>query len=347
MNKLKKEECDCLLETNTLMSCLEIGKLLTSTYNLKEILDLIMLRVSQLIPAQNWSILLKDQSTGELSFEVVVGIDKELVENVRIPLGEGVAGRVAKTGEALFLEDVEDDSIIDREVDKKTGFVTKSIICLPLKIHDKILGVIEVVNVENFEKFESKDLPALQILADYAAIGIENSQYFEKIRQLSITDEYTGLYNARYLHSVLEGLIKKSAENNEKLAVVFVDIDNFKDVVDTHGHLSGSKVLKEIGEKIMEYLDKDDTLIKYGGDEYVLMFPQSDKNDAAKKVKKILDSIRKSTFLNSESLSIKVTASFGVAIYPDDAKTKKELLLAADNLMYKVKESTKNDIGLT
>jgi diguanylate cyclase (GGDEF)-like protein len=333
------------LQSNTLLASLQIGKLLTSTLNLNEILELIMSKVSELIKAANWSLLLKDENKNELFFAVVVGLDKELIKDVRIPLGIGIAGHVAESGQALFIADAQQDGRLHRKVDQITGFTTKSVICIPLKIQGKTLGVIEIINIEDIEYFKSTYLPILQVLADYAAIAIMNSNYFSKIQRMSVTDEYTGLYNARYLHDILERLISQHSLENKTIAVVFVDIDNFKTVVDTHGHLCGSHILKEIGQTITSYLSKADILIKYGGDEYVIILPDRDKEDACLLVEKIKQAIANSTYLTSESKGIHVTASFGLAMYPQDAQTEKDLLIKADNFMYRVKKGSKNGIG--
>jgi diguanylate cyclase (GGDEF)-like protein len=333
------------LESNTLVASLQIGKLLTSTLNLNEILELIMSKVSDLIKAANWSLLLKDESKNELFFAVVVGLDKELIKEVKIPLGVGIAGRVAESGQPLFIADAQRDDRIHRKVDQITGFTTKSVICIPLTIQGKTLGVMEIINVEDIDYFKSTYLPILQILADYAAIAIMNSNYFSKIQQMSVTDEYTGLYNARYLHDILEKLISQYSSGNKAIAVVFVDIDNFKTVVDTHGHLCGSHILKEIGQTITSYLSKTDILIKYGGDEYVIVLPNRDKENACLLVEKIKQAISTSTYLTSESKGINVTASFGLAMYPEDAQTEKDLLIKADNFLYRVKKGSKNGIG--
>ncbi len=331
---------------SNLMQYLQIGKLLTSTLNLSEILELIMTKISQLVEAENWSLFLKDEETEELYFEVVVGIDKEQVKDIRIPLGTGIAGVVAQTGKPIYTADAENDPRVFKKVDDKTGFTTKSIICMPLKIHGRILGVIEIINIEDIQDFTKKKLPYLSIMCDYAAIAIENSQYLAKIQRMSITDEYTGLYNARYLHQILPELMKKSEETGQKLSVVFMDVDNFKNVVDTLGHLAGSMVLNEIGQTILNYLSTNDILIKYGGDEYILIMPDRNKNNALKITQQIQKAIRESTYLQSEPNPIRVTASFGIAVYPDDAKTKKDLLIRADGSMYSIKKSTKNSIGI-
>lgn len=331
-------------QTDTLRTCVEVGKLLTSTLNLQEILELIMLKVSQLIRARNWSLLLKNEDSGELTFEIVVGLNKELFKEVYLSPGEGIAPHVAETGRAMFIPDVNDAPLFNRKVDLHTGFTTRSIICMPLIIHGKSLGVIEIVNVKDMKVFELEDFPILTILADYAAIAIENSRYVDKIRKMSIMDEYTGLYNARYLHQILDKFFSKT-DQQKQLAAVFVDIDNFKSIVDTYGHLMGTRLLKELGETIKDNLSEQDILIKYGGDEYVIILPGRSKAQAVKHSENILRSIRKSTYLGSEAEPARITASFGIAAYPEDAEAKKELLILADNALFKIKSSTKNSVG--
>jgi len=341
----KSDKNECLYETDALLACVEIGKVLTSTLDLKQILELIMVKVSRLIEAQNWSLLLKNEVTGELTFDIVVGINRDLIKGVCLEPGEGISGHVIRTGIPMFLLDVKDDPRFSRKVDEMTGFKTKSIICVPLKIHGKILGVIEIVNVKNIALFETRYLPFLTILTDYTAIAIENSRLFAKIQRMNVTDEYTGLYNARYLHQILEELIENSARQNAEFAVVFVDIDNFKRVVDTHGHLLGTKMLKELGQTITDCLFEKDILVKYGGDEYVIILPESNKKEAKKLTEKILSAIRETTYLQSESRPVKATASFGIAMYPSDAGTKKDLLILADKTMYRVKNTTKDAVA--
>lgn len=328
-------------------SCHEIGKLLTSTLDLNEILDHIMLKVGDLVEAENWSLLLLDEKTNQLEFKVVVGIKKELISDITIGLGKGVAGMVAQSGQPIFIEDATNDPRVFRVVDHRTGFSTQSIVCLPLTTHSRIFGVIEIVNIKDMQRFRQEYLPLLEILADYAAIAIENSQYFAKIKKLTYTDEYTGLPNARYMHEHLERLIRKSENSKEKLAVVFMDMDNFKAVVDTYGHLAGSKVLFEVGQVIRANLPNEHLLCKYGGDEFVIIYIDIDLPKAVSYTEYILSAIRASSFLLTENHPVKLTASFGIAIYPDDAKTKKDLLLRADHLMYSVKKSTKNSIAIS
>ncbi len=329
-------------ENDMLMACLEIGKLLTSTWELGEILALIMHKISNLIKAHNWSLLLVDSDTRELVFEIVVGEMSSVLKGRRLAPGAGIAGYVAETGVLVIAARVAEDPRFNRQIDHMTGFSTRSIICLPLKVHEKVVGVIEIVNAENVENFEKNDLPILNILADYAAISIENSQYYARIQQMSITDEYTGLFNARYLHRTLEQWTGTGLAHQERFAVVFVDLDDFKSVVDGYGHLLGSQVLREVGQTIRGCLSPQDILVKYGGDEYVILLLEKSKAEAVETIEKVIHSMRTSAYLNGQPVPVRLTASFGIALYPDDARTRKDLLLLADRMMYDVKNANKN-----
>lgn len=329
-------------ETRALAACVEIGKLLTSTLELKEILRLILLKISELVEAENWSLLLRDDATGALTFNIVVGIDDSLFHGIRLMPGEGIAGLAAKTGEIQIIKDVQRDPLFLRRVDDITGFTTRSVICVPLKTHGKVLGVLEIINVKDTGFFESHYLPILTILSDYAAIAIENSHHCERILQLTVRDEYTGLYNARYLHQILGRIIDENQGNGGSVALVFADIDNFKEVVDTYGHLLGSQVLKEVGKTMEAFIQEPDILVKYGGDEFVIVMPGKTRQEAVARIETLMEAIRKTTYLPCEKRPVHVTASFGIALYPEDARTPRELLAQADHLMYSVKRSTKN-----
>jgi diguanylate cyclase (GGDEF)-like protein len=259
--------------------------------------------------------------------------------------GQGIAGHVLQTGETLLIDDVKADPRFYKEVDQITGFQTKSIVCIPLFIRTQVFGVLEVINVQDMARFKKTYLPILKILADYASIAIDNARHFKKIQEVSRTDEYTGLPNARYMHEILPKLLNSCERDNQPMAVVFMDIDNFKLVVDAYGHLQGSQVLNEIGQTIAAQLKENDILIKYGGDEFIIILPNQNKIESHKVVAVVQDAIRTSEYLQNEEFPIKLTASFGIATYPEDAKTVKDLLIKADNQMYQIKMSTKDGIA--
>jgi diguanylate cyclase (GGDEF)-like protein len=324
-----------------LLTCVEIGKAVTSTLNMEQILNIILTRLSELIRASNWTLYLLDPETQELYFKVVVGLDKRLLANVRMKLGEGIAGAAALTGEPVLVpDDVKQDPRFNRSVDNITGFVTRSLICLPLKVRDSVIGVIEIVNPEDHSLFQETSMPVLSILADYLSIAITNARNHMRIESLAITDDVTGFYNTRFLHNCLD----KFLQQGQVVSLAFLDLDDFKQVVDTHGHLMGSRMLKEVAEVIASQLEEDDLLVRYGGDEYVVILPAQDRRIALEKMVKIHRELSQASFLRSEGLEIRITASSGIAGYPQDAKDKKDLLQLADKALYRSKEQGKNSI---
>jgi diguanylate cyclase (GGDEF)-like protein len=324
-----------------LLTCVEIGKAVTSTLNMEQILNIILTRLSELIRASNWSLYLLDPETQELYFEVVVGLDKRLLADVRMKLGEGIAGTAALTGEPILVpDDVKRDPRFSGRVDGITDFVTRSLICLPLKVQDSVIGVIEIVNPEDPSLFQDTFMPVLSILADYVSIAITNARNHMRIESLAITDDVTGFYNTRFLHNCLDKFLQQS----QLVSLAFLDLDDFKQVVDAHGHLMGSKMLKEVAEVIASQLEDDDLLVRYGGDEYVVILPAQDRGAALEKMGNVHRELADASFLQSEGLEIRITASCGVASYPQDATDKKDLLQLADQALYRSKEQGKNSI---
>jgi len=344
LQETETEELKRKIEELTIFN--EIGKTLTSTLDIKEILNIIMLKISELLRPDNWSLLLLDEERGDLYFEIIVGEKTEKIKNMRLKMGEGIAGWVAVRGEKLVIPDVRKDERFTLNVDLASGFETKSVVCVPLKCKGKVLGVIELVNKISRGQFSEEDLFVLTTLADYAAIALENAQYFNKVKELTITDDVTKLYNSRYMHDYLEQELRRSQRYGMDLSIIFLDLDYFKSVNDTHGHLIGSRLLREIAAVILGCLRNVDIAIRYGGDEFVIILPSTPKVNAVRVAERIRNSLKNSSFLQSEGLKIKQTASFGVASFPADANNKLDLIRMADKAMYLIKNSSRDGIEL-
>ncbi len=175
----------------------------------------------------------------------------------------------------------------------------------------------------------------------------ELKQQLEAVDRLSITDDVSGFHNTRFLHRFLDNLIEQPEAERQKVSLVFFDMDGFKRVVDTYGHPLGAKVLKEVAEVVNFYLDLEDRIVRYGGDEYVVILPGQGKAEALSKVERMKEGIASTAFLQDEEINVKVTASFGLATFPEDAKDKRELLAAADRCLFQSKEHGKNRITLS
>ncbi|MHC1726383.1 MAG: diguanylate cyclase [Syntrophobacteraceae bacterium] len=323
----------------------DLARALTSTLDLSEVLQVIMRKVGELLAPNNWSLFLMEPDGEHLRFELVVGEGNDVLTGRRLKLDEGIAGWVARRGEGILVEDVQKDPRFCSRFDTLSCFETRSIICLPLKNRGRVLGVMELINRLEQAPFTERDMCSLQTIAEYAAIAIANADLYRKAHWLSISDDHTCLFNMRYLYEALDGVLRTVDEKGGEASMIFFDLDRFKHVVDTHGHLLGSKVLREVGLMLREMVRPEDIPVRYGGDEFVILMPLTGKEVAFEFACRIREKMKESLFLSEEGLNLRITASFGVASYPRDAKNKKDLLMLADTAMYKIKETTRDWVG--
>jgi diguanylate cyclase (GGDEF)-like protein len=323
----------------------ELGKALTSSLQLDQVLRTIMEKINEVLRPDTWSLLLMDADKGELYFQIATGKGAEALKDVRIKLGQGLAGWVAQTGEIVVVPDTSKDSRFFAQVDARTKMETRSIVAVPVRFRDHCLGVIELINCVGPEGFSQRDLALLEALADYAAIAIENARHVQRIHELTITDDCTSLYNARHLNFMLDTEIYRSHRYAFEFSLIFIDLDHFKTVNDTYGHLMGSKLLSEIGTAIKDKCRLIDLAFRYGGDEFVVLLPQTSKENALGVARRLHKLIREAVWLQEPGLNVHITASVGVASYPSDSRTKAELLHLADEAMYSVKNSTRDNVA--
>jgi diguanylate cyclase (GGDEF)-like protein len=323
----------------------DVAKALTSSLDLDSILQTIMEKMAEHFRPDTWSLLMVDERQSELYFAIAVGEAAEALKDVRLKMGEGIAGWVAKHGEQVILEDAAQDPRFARRVDEVTGSETRSVVCIPLRSRLRVLGVIQLVNLD-LRQFNEPEVFFLRALCDYAAIAIENARWVEKIQELTITDDCTGLYNARHLYKTLETEVYRSSRFGYEFSVLFIDLDHFKSVNDTHGHLIGSKLLAEIGYLVKAQLRLIDFAFRYGGDEFVVLLPQTGKDQALVVAKRLREALRASSFCANEGLHLKVSASIGLATYPHDARDAHDIIRQADEMMYLVKNTTRDNIGI-
>lgn len=342
MEECQKDELKRKIEELSIFN--EIGKTLTSTLDIKEILNIIMLKIGELLKPDDWSLLLVDEESGDLYFEIVVGEKADKIKNVRIKMSEGIAGLVAAKGEKLVIPDVSKDERFSHAIDLVSGFETRSVVCVPLKCKGKILGVIELINKIGKTTFSEEDLFVLTTLADYAAIALENAHFLQKVRELTIIDDVTKLYNSRFMNDYLDLEIRRSQRYSLDLSIIFLDLDYFKRVNDTYGHLIGTRLLQEVANSISSCLRNVDIAVRYGGDEFVIILPSTSKNDAVRIAERIRACLTNTVFLQSQGLKIRQTASFGVASFPTDANSELDLIRLADKAMYHIKNSSRDGI---
>jgi len=322
-----------------LASMVEIGKALTSSLEIHEILETIMKQVERLLKPKAWSLLLVDKKTGDLTFEITVSPVAEKLKEITLKPGEGVAGWVALHGEPLLIPDVSKDQRFALYIDQKLSFTTRSIVCVPMKIKERVVGVIELINSFEDSDFAESDISLLMAIADFAAIALENAGNYERINELVVTDDLSGLYNSRHFGTLIENELSRAKRYDEELSLVFLDLDRFKNVNDRHGHLVGSRMLSEFGRLIGRNIRSSDFAARYGGDEFAIILPHTTKEQAVKLAVKLLEIMQNTKFVSDDDIPIHLTASFGVSNYPADASIGVELIRAADVAMYAAKDS--------
>jgi diguanylate cyclase (GGDEF)-like protein len=289
------------------------------------------------------------------------GTGSEVLVGTSIPDNVGIVGTTYCDGEPYLSEDVKKDGKFYSKIDKKTKFESRSILALPVKIEGSVIGVIELINRKEKINFDEKDLAILEIFAKYTSMLIANALDARRFEELSKQDNLTGLYNDRYFYERLAFEVEKAVDKGGELSLVFFDLDHFKEVNDTHGHLAGSRVLKEVAIIMEELLLETNAIpARYGGDEYVIIFPSFSLTEAGKYAEMIRASIAGNTFIKEgrdgeAPLNIKglVTCSIGVSSLRDSIKKgtdlraiEEALISESDTAMYKAKELGKNRVCL-
>lgn len=324
----------------------EIVATANSVLEPRHVVSVIMSHIQKLIPSEAWSILLVDEKKRELTFELALGEKGEDFSDIRLKIGEGIAGWVAETGEPAIVNDVVNDPRFQRRYDKQTHFQTRSILCAPLVSRGSTIGVVEIMNRASGSRFTRQDLNLLMTLVEPAAIALENAFLFQKTEKLAITDDLTKLYNSHYLGICLGQEIERSTTERTSLAVIFFDLDGFKGVNDTHGHLCGSRTLFEVGDILRRSVREEDIVARYGGDEFVVVLPHTDGQGALAIARRIRRALKEHAFLQDFDLAVHLSASFGVSSFPEHGTTPQDLIQKADQAMYSVKESGKDAVAI-
>jgi diguanylate cyclase (GGDEF)-like protein len=323
----------------------DVAKALTSTLDLDTILQTIMEKMAAYFEPATWSLVLMDESSHEPYYAASVGRGAESLAHLRLSDGATLVDWVIRNGEPLVIENVNADPTID--VDSRRDWFDGScpVVCVPIKTAGKVLGVIELVNVD-MEVYKRSQM-LLQTLADYAAIAIENARAVGRIQELSITDDCTGLYNARHLFTMIAEELHRSARFGYEFTLLFLDLDHFKRVNDQHGHIMGSKLLAQVGDCLRESLRLVDAAFRYGGDEFAILLPQTSGEAGLRVARRIAKVFHERHWFPDEGFELQVRASIGMATYPGDGTTPQIIVQRADDMMYAVKQAGRDNIAVS
>lgn len=328
--------------------------------NLAEILR----KANEFVPSEAGSILLDnplaksaDKRENNLTFVAAFGEKATDVIGHEITAGQGIAGHVYVTGDAYHASSTQKDEHFFAGVDKLTDYSTRSLVAIPIIIGQEVCGVLELMNRRDAEDYSADDRNLLQIFAGYISISIQNVLDGRRAQELAKRDNLTGLFNDHYLHVALTRAIESCLDDDLDMAVIFIDLDYFKSVNDTHGHLAGSQVLREVGHLLKGQVRGSDGIpARYGGDEFVLVIPGFHLDQALDLAEEVRLMVVNNIFcakagdIQREPLDLTgITCSIGVATLDHHVERnltveecKSTLLRLADTAMYVAKKTGRN-----
>jgi diguanylate cyclase (GGDEF)-like protein len=343
------------------------GLSLKSEVDLDLVLRQILQKAYEFVPSESGSILLDDpfrkvaqRRENELVFIATFGDASRDLIGQRLPARNGIVGQVYQSGTPYLSTDVDADQFFYPDIDEKIGHKTHSIVCVPIYIGKHVCGVLELINRLDGKVFTRRDMTLLEIFAGYTSFTLQNALDAKRAHELAKKDDLTGLYNDRWFNVRLTETLQRARVTGKEAVLIFMDLDRFKVINDCHGHLAGSQVLREVGFLLKRIVQRGDaTVARYGGDEFVMILPETSLEEGLAVCEEIRRTIEESSFLEREwgfsmpALHLRgiISASIGIASYahgphPEAAveQEKNDLLKRADAAMYRAKSLGKNQV---
>src|SRR6266852_7088047 len=343
------------------------GLSLKSDIDLDLVLRQILQKANEFVPSESGSILLDDpfrkvamRRENELVFIATFGHASRHLIGQSLSAKFGIVGQVYQTGTPYVSADVKEDDFFYAEFDEQLGHKTHSVVCVPIYIGKTVCGVLELINRLDGNIFTERDKTLLEIFAGYTSFTLQNALDAKRAHELAKKDDLTGLYNDRWFNVRLHDGLAEARRTGREAVLIFMDLDRFKAVNDSHGHLAGSQVLREVGfllKRIVQAVDS--TVSRYGGDEFVIILPETALEDGLLIAEEIRNAIASTTFLDREwalnnpplHLGGLLSAPIGIAEHlpSTDASVsveqeKSDLLRRSDSAMYRAKSLGKNQV---
>lgn len=320
-----------------LISLRQLAEVFSSVRDLKKTYAGLVQTISKLLAAESCTIGLFDRDTGHIASETTyraqtpVGVPQFDYTVHELP----VHTHLLRTGEPYWTNDAEHDPLLEPITE---AYRLHSLAAVPLVSDYVVVGFIIVANKRG--GFSSPDLQLLSLVAGQATIAIENARLVGELQQTAVTDPLTGLFNLRFFTARFHVELERSRRLNKTLALLVIDLDHLKRINDSFGHRVGDEVICQVGEVLKKQARAIDLPARWGGEEFLLLLPETNFEHAMAAAERLLALIRQIKVDKVEQ----VTASIGVAVHPWHADTPEALIRVADQAMYSAKQAGRNRV---
>lgn len=322
----------------------EIGQEVNSIVDIDKLYATIAETLKKYLRINECAILVYDDRREELHVKAAFGFPNvDEIFKTTFRAGEGITGLVAETGRKIYIRDTgREERFLNYKGERPLE--TSSFLSAPLVYKGEVLGVINFAR-QGTGSFSHQDVRMMSLVAGQVAQALANARLYTRTRELSVRDELTGINNRRHFQQMLQMEWKRAVRFRRQLSLIMLDVDHFKEYNDTFGHLQGDGVLKQIGGLLKKNLREVDTVARFGGEEFVLLLPDTDKRGAVVVAEKVRAVIAAHKFVTDELRETRrITISAGVATYPDDVGEMEDLIDQADIALYRAKENGRNRV---
>ncbi|HTM31530.1 MAG TPA: diguanylate cyclase [Vicinamibacterales bacterium] len=324
--------------TQEVRTLYDIAQTMGTRLSVDDTMGLLTSKLNRLVPASCWALYLPDLRQDVVRCRYAAGLSADSLEGICIPSGDGVTGWAARHHTAAV--NARSSADFDAAGTPNTGTLFQSALAFPLMDNDRLVGILTAYHVDP-QPYTDAHLRLLERLGGQAALVLANSIQFEGMRAASLTDSLTDLPNSRALVGHLDQRLARATEQSVPSALIMIDLDDFKEINDVHGHQVGDVCLQTLAGALRRHVRSTDFCARYGGDEFVVSLACQDRAEAERRASDLQRAVSRQRITAPDGSAIALSISVGVAMSGEDGQTFEALLEAADRRMYSDKYQRK------